>query len=115
MGGHPPDEGELPAEPPKPSCGPTRKPKSAMSPWTRPCFVYPEPENQQGKRAREIASCREGLEKIRATPKNLAALLKTPEWKGARVAGTVEVRGEEWLRVVHPSGAEVTIRPQWGE
>lgn len=178
--------GELPA--PKSTRGRSRKAAPApVALWNRKGFVYPDPEDHQGKLARVHRSAQEGLERIRSTPKNLAALLKTAEWKGARVVGTVAspeiglaeqdvsasagrvaesereirelterlsaqdlgdkvrktieinmgtaraalaqrqttledarkrlnaVRSEEWIRVVHPSGAELKIRPQWGE
>jgi hypothetical protein len=172
--------GELP-----PTRGPSRKaPPAHVSPWNRKGFVYPEADDSQGKNARVHRSSQEDMERIRATPKNLAALLKTPEWKGARVVGTVPNPGigeaetllaaavarlneakreidsleqrlsaateprvretleasrrsmwlardarskavgerqgvldglllEEWVRVVHPSGAELRIRPTY--
>jgi hypothetical protein len=174
--------GELPAPSPK-----ARKAPRAAAPFVPPYLregyrwdlvgsdLHAHMQREAGKGA-----------SIRATPKNLTALLKTAEWKGAKVAGTVpsphigtferafqaaskrmeeareevlkldarivaattlevretleasrrsvrkdldlrsqtaaqakahldDVRAEEWIRVVHPSGAEVQLRPQWGE
>lgn len=64
----------------------TRKASPAsVAPWNRKGFVYPEPTDSQGKRARSIASCREGMDTIRPCPSALVKLLNTPEWKGSTV------------------------------
>lgn len=158
-----------------------------VAPWNRKGFKWEIDDSPDGVRARTVRECQEGMERIRATPKNIAALLKTSEWKGAKIVGTVaspeigkaehavsgaagrvaeserhvsdlserladeiltdkvrktleinmdtaraslaqrqksledarkhldHLRSEEWIHVVHPSGAEVKIRPQWGE
>jgi hypothetical protein len=176
--------GELPAPSPKaPRAARTKKPAPFVPPYLREGYrwdlvgsdLHTHMQREAGKGA-----------SIRATPRNLSALLKTAEWKGAKVAGTVPsphlgtferafqaatkrveeareevlkldarivaattpevretleasrrsvrkdleqrtksadeagkqldiVRAEEWIRVVHPSGAEVQLRPQWGE
>lgn len=74
------------------------KPAAQLPPYLRPGFVYPEPLEGGQKHARDVKACQEGLERIRAVPKNLAALLKTPEWNGARLEGVATEEEISWKR-----------------
>lgn len=69
-----------------------------VPPYLKPGYVFSEALTIEQKRAQDTKSCQEGLQRIRPTPKNLAALLKMPEWKGARIEGAATEEEIAWKR-----------------
>lgn len=69
-----------------------------VPPYLKSGYVFSEALTIEQKHARDTKSCQEGMQRIRPVPKNLAALLKTPEWNGARIEGSATEEEIAWKR-----------------